>query len=552
MIWTDWGLRGGLLVQEMRTALGAPQGPSLGDFRVPSVNELLNEFGKISPDSVVAEGIRTNLGPPPTDPSMLYTVRAPEGDPLHLFKETEVNIFRLKYAAASKMDFEAMLAELSILARRALGLPQNECPVFRIGDSEKFHAHCGLQVGAPARCELSAGLFWALDDLSGSIACIPDTFPEIPMNIEETWAFNYFKQPTCVPEYRFYDYSGIIDFRFDDEGRSIGGFPIGVTIYFQDVPFQANRSALAQMLLRVKILWIMLHEAAHYAGGHLQYFREAFNLDEHRCRIDEVTQQEAHPNRTFEFMADRFATSALIRILTNRDVRATLPWPFQSVASVLRLAATAISGVIFVFAKAHSSYGSTSSHPTFRARLATAFNEIHQSGPRLRAAGLDVTDDEMDAVVKAAFEDLLRTTQKATNGIKFVSEAASHDFEQLRGNPATADIAVKAMERFAFYDAEDAAAGSAVCRINSWLELRRADGIGIPHDDEYYLTLVQWLKSMDRGTLQVIHSNSQYRDVRFDVFEERHRRWANEYADLYLDQQRAGLLVARHRLNWGP
>ena len=267
------------------------------------------------------------------------------------------------YTAACKDDFRTLLGHLSSEARFFLKYPELDSPSFDLEDSDKFGAHAEIYPNRGVRCRLSMGLFWGLDDLCAGIACEPKFFQQVAPTKPDDEYYATTAPPFFRADVRYCSYAPTL--QSNAENIHLTGAPhTALTLYFRSIPVSLSRVELSQILMRVQLLWVMMHEMAHHACGHLKYYRDALDLTDHVLQLDEVGESRAPmPDKTFELMADRFATHAVLQIMTDPIVRYYLPPRFRPPLNMIYIVTLAIGFVVMVFDRARKAFGGMGSHP---------------------------------------------------------------------------------------------------------------------------------------------------------------------------------------------
>jgi hypothetical protein len=276
---------------------------------------------------------------------------------------------------------------------------------------------------SPPNIVLTLGLFWALDDLVTRIVCLQGFAPALHEEISieanfvanETLAID--NDLEISPVVRFFDYAPL--------QRSGTVQTTVLSRFFTAVPLTAERKALAQILLRIGLLWVILHEESHHVLGHLRYRRGMPGADQdsaiHEGADGDLTGL-ANFSKVCEWQADRDATRGVLDVVIRPAVIAELPVRFRSPKSLLRLVMVAIGCVVLLFDRARlirRSMGSDehgSSHPTERTRFLAAMVHVRGQNEHWEAAGRlrGLTSDDVDAALLGATRDLAVANRPAS------------------------------------------------------------------------------------------------------------------------------------------
>jgi hypothetical protein len=300
------------------------------------------------------------------------------------------------YAEASRLDFLAICRQLFAVSRpdrRRSGDTEYDVVV---SDAAELDAYAALGAADTSRILVSLGLFWALDDVVTRLVCLTGfaaTDPEQIVPLEaaavDSESFVVNNDLEISPRARFYDYAAT--FR-QDTGRGTA-----LSRFYTVIPLNSERKALAQLLLRLGLLWVILHEESHHILGHVRYFREAQGMTAQEYALHEVAEHEmpagANLSKVAEWQADRSATRGVMDVVMRPSVVNELPGSFASPPWLLRLALVAIGCVITLFdrarliARAQGAGADPGSHPSERTRLLAA--AIHARGQNDRHAAID-------------------------------------------------------------------------------------------------------------------------------------------------------------------
>lgn len=267
----------------------------------------------------------------------------------------------------------------------------------------------------PPNIVLTLGLFWALDDLVTRLVCLQGFAPapneEIPLEasfvVNETLVVD--NDLEISPVARFFDYA--------PRQRAETVQMTVLSRFYTAVPLTAERKALAQILLRIGLLWVLLHEESHHVLGHLRYRRGMLGADQdsaiHDGADDQLTGM-ANISKVFEWQADRDATRGVLDVVIRSAVVDELPIRFRSPQSLLRLVMVAIGCVILLFDRTRllrramdaGEHGST--HPTERTRFLAATVHARGQNEHWEATGRPggLTPDDIAAALIGATRDL--------------------------------------------------------------------------------------------------------------------------------------------------
>lgn len=308
------------------------------------------------------------------------------------------------YIVASRVDFTDIWKSLFSHSRPNDLTAQDLAFRGILTDNPQLDAYATIAPDSTAEIVLSEGLFWALEDLVTRLVCLdgfagdPDDERRLEAEFVRSESFIVDNDFQISPEIRYFDYH----FRM----RRKTGRDTALSCFYTVFPLTSERKALAQLILRIGILWVMLHEESHHALGHLRYNRDALGVASRRYTLNETARTEAVPqgnvSKVFEWQADREATRGVVDVVMRQAVLDQLPSRYRSPAWLFRFAVVAMGCVIMLFdrarlfQKARGIIDDVGSHPTERTRLLSAsYHALERNisqvrdGPELRLTRSD-------------------------------------------------------------------------------------------------------------------------------------------------------------------
>jgi len=321
--------------------------------------------------------------------------------------------FSDNYAVASYLDFGDICRWLFLISRPDHKRAHDTHFNLALSDSVQLDAYASP--GRLPTIALTLGLFWALDDLVSRLVCLEGFAPApneeiaIEANFVEGDTFVVGNDLEVSPAARFSDYA---------PRRRAG--PVRVTAlsrFFTAIPLSAERKAVAQLIVRVGLLWVLLHEEAHHVLGHISYQQGMLGANQDSTIHDAADDQiagDANFSKVCEWQADRDATRGVLDVVIRPAVVDDLPARFRSPQSLMRLVMVAVGCVILLFDRARllrralntTEHGST--HPTERTRYLAAAVHVHRQNEHWQASGrpLWLAPDDIDAALIGATRDL--------------------------------------------------------------------------------------------------------------------------------------------------
>jgi hypothetical protein len=309
------------------------------------------------------------------------------GEALNLHPNREFRLeFATQYINAASQDLETLIGKLHQTSRPDASTMQVAFE-HSISSSLVFEASVGLNKSSKPRIQFSTGLLLALDDLFLRLCCNRNFFGrdyhlESKSTDNRVWDGCECLWPTRAkgyrPAMRYYDYTHepTVHHPNQQSEETIlsvfnSGFPYG----------DRERLNLAMGMVQIAVLWILMHEEAHYFNGHVHYFRQSWRVtgreapsqfDETSGRTHETFSRLHH--QTLEWQADRSATYATLDVaLRQEGLIGCLPkYCRESPRWVLRYILTAIGCIQLLFHKARLSAKSEGAYPSCRTRLASA------------------------------------------------------------------------------------------------------------------------------------------------------------------------------------
>jgi hypothetical protein len=321
--------------------------------------------------------------------------------------------FSESYAVASYLDFGDICRWLFLISRPDHKRARDTHISLVLSESPTFDAHASP--GQPPVISLTLGLFWALDDLVSRLVCLEGFAPgptqeiAVEATFVEGESFVIDNDLGVSPAIRFYNYA---------PHQRAGAVEVAALArFFTAVPLSKERQALAQLMVRVGLLWVLLHEESHHVLGHISYRQDMLGASQdstiHDAADDQITGQ-ANFSKVCEWQSDRDATRGVLDVVIRPAVVDELPPRFRSPRLLLRLVMVAIGCVILLFDRARllrralntTEHGST--HPTERTRYLAAAVHARGQNEHWQATGrpLWLPSDDIDAALIGATRDL--------------------------------------------------------------------------------------------------------------------------------------------------
>ncbi|WP_157253580.1 hypothetical protein [Nonomuraea typhae] len=321
------------------------------------------------------------------------------------------NLIR-EYTAASQVDFQAICQSMFALSRPVPAIDAGSAVSYQLLSTNQVEAYTDMASDGEARISMSQGLFLALEDVLSRLVSL-EGFADGPSENGRVRAVPLSRESLVVgndeqvrPTLRYMDYDPLL-IAGDVDGRdtALSGF-------FTAIPVSEERVHLAQLMLRISLLWVMLHEESHHLLGHLHWVDDRLGIAGDEIRIDEigppVTGVPHLMSKVLEWQADRDATRGVIDVVMRNSVLNELPQRFRSAQWLLRFILTAIGCTIAIFDKARIIHRSSGVHPSPRTRLlaAAATLQGYVPSPRLGAAELSLPPTSVREVSAAALTDI--------------------------------------------------------------------------------------------------------------------------------------------------
>jgi hypothetical protein len=324
-----------------------------------------------------------------------------------------VDGFSDDYAVASYLDFGDTCRWLFLISR-----PDHKRAYdthFNLALSDSLQLDAYASPGRLPTISLTLGLFWALDDLVSRLVCLEGFAPApnkeiaVEASFVEGDSFVVGNDLEISPAARFSDYA--------PRQRADAVRVTALSRFFTAVPLSAERKAVAQLMVRVGLLWVLLHEEAHHVLGHISYRQGVLgaHLDRtiHDAADDQITG-DANISKVCEWQADRDATRGVLDVVIRPAVVNELPPRFRSPQLLLRFIMVAIGCVILLFDRARllrralNTTDRASTHPTERTRYLAAAVHVRSQNERWQASGrpLWLAPDDIDAALIGATRDL--------------------------------------------------------------------------------------------------------------------------------------------------
>ncbi|MDX1920450.1 MAG: hypothetical protein SFU25_06905, partial [Candidatus Caenarcaniphilales bacterium] len=286
--------------------------------------------------------------------------------------------------------------------------------------------------------DFSVGTMLSLDDLFNRICCNKH-FIAFSIRGETLWNGTdcFWPQTEIIPRLRYYDYNPIRNSNFNFFiSTDIGMFYSGIPIKDDD------RMYLASLMSFIAKFWIMFHEESHYWHGHLHFAQEhrinsLLRISENGMKIE---QEISDLYRTFEWQADRNATSSLVSLFFGKG---NMPYELPNylkkeellLESYFRILFCAVGSLIMIFQKSNILMGGSSYYPSTQTRLTSMFGitissiiDINRKG-KLWVDGID-EQKLQEILINAEFSALLDLM--AVEDI--ITDEVEYDNDKLKSN----------------------------------------------------------------------------------------------------------------------
>jgi hypothetical protein len=290
------------------------------------------------------------------------------------------------YSQAAIKDSRILLNRLHSISRYSESVSYRHDIQYCISDYFNFDAFAQIISPQEAQIVISLGVFLAIEDLFLRLAANMDFYSFDP-NKEGKRQWHgcdclWFAGGIWSPHTRYYDYRISQDLT---ETVEINSVRINHLFAFHaSIPFESQRLILSSFMVDVGILWILMHEEAHYTEGHLAFLESQFGAVFSKQKLSEINQGSEDVNeisldlrKAMEFQADCVAAQSVVDIFCREEYLNLVPAYCEDRSTwFLRLLLVAIGSVILVLQKAHSIHGSSENYPSPLTRLTTIFRYV--------------------------------------------------------------------------------------------------------------------------------------------------------------------------------
>ena len=192
--------------------------------------------------------------------------------------------------------------------------------------------------------------------------------------------FNYLPNEQFVPDARAI---ALRDYVHGSPREHLWGSPSWIGRYVKKMPTDKTRLKLAIAMVDIGLLWILLHEEAHFRLGHLHLSGEVKGIrgevrHQPSSRLSDLFDP-VRANHVFEWQADRHATDGIIDILTFEPAyRDLLPDHIKnSWVWILRFAIASIGVVMSAIDVGRFHFGSSKYYPPPSVRFCAVARSAH-------------------------------------------------------------------------------------------------------------------------------------------------------------------------------
>lgn len=333
------------------------------------------------------------------------------------------------YLEAALEDSKILLDRLHAMSRYSVPTAYLHNLQISVSDYLSFDAFICTSSPKEVQIVLSLGIFLALEDLFWRLASSMDFFSFDPSKGDQSkGSSRQWHGCECFwliggvwsPNHRYYDYRIAQDFEklFDMRLEQIRNSFLSA--FHSSIPFEPARLILSSFMVDVGILWILMHEEAHYTQGHLALLESIYGDDFSKLMLGEIDLQNEDTDsiplnilKAMEFQADCVAAHAIVDIFCREEVPITTVIPDycdNKLVWFLRLLFVAVGGTVLILQKAHSINGSSENYPLPLTRLTTIFRYVidRVKDPSKIACKMfaDFSDFDFNCSITGALDDL--------------------------------------------------------------------------------------------------------------------------------------------------
>jgi hypothetical protein len=285
--------------------------------------------------------------------------------------------FGTDYIASAASDYTPLVKTLS--ARSKFDNPKYQptsALSLHTSDSLTFDAYAQMEPdGTSTTFVVSLGLLFAIEDLFIRACCNHSFFSFDFRSYEEIWPgcdCLWLRGGFSVPYTRFYDYRQQVLSPLGGEDAEGPYLASQLSGFFTGIPFDNVRWHLSQILTKIALTYVLVHEEAHYWEGHLHFMNKTHGL----LRMSEAAGHgipgDAELLKLLEWQADRHAARGALDVWFRPKMLPALPGIYGGSREwLLRLIMTAVASVTLIFHKVQSIYGSSTKYPQPRSRAIT-------------------------------------------------------------------------------------------------------------------------------------------------------------------------------------
>jgi hypothetical protein len=342
------------------------------------------------------------------------STEAYEKELLHAFNSLS------SYSQAAIKDSRKLLDRLYSISRCTEPVSYDHDIRVCVTDYLNFDAFIQVTSSQEAQIVISLGVFIAIEDLFMRLTASMDFFSFDPSKggnrqwhgCECFWIPSGFWGPMT----RYYDYRICGYQTYIPDLSSIGVSHLFA--FHSSIPLDHQRLILSTLMADIGLLWMLMHEEAHYTEGHLALLEKQYSAIFSKRKLGEITQERDENNsiplgllKAMEFQADCVATHATVDIICCEEYFRLMPdYCENQPAWFLRALLVAIGSTVLILQKAHSINGSAEDYPLPLTRLTTiiryATGRIKDARkPAYRLFG-DMSEEELNIAVCGALDDL--------------------------------------------------------------------------------------------------------------------------------------------------
>jgi len=284
------------------------------------------------------------------------------------------------YLSSLKEDLDNLLTHLFVISRHSEPTELTHKLYFQSENDLTFDATISIKNQNEVVSKISYGLLLAIDDLFFRLAANQDFF---------SFGFNDGKHQFDGCQCRWFDVAEDIPhpfiryFSYEHQKDNLFPRPNAsfLTRFYSVIPLDGQRLQLANFMTNIALLWIMMHEEAHYCRGHVLYMQEiglrsssgSLGISETKNHTTEksATNDSSRIRKIFESQADQSGARAVIDIFFRDKYCDLLPgYCVEDKALwLLRLIIVTMASEILIFQKANLIYGSHNEYPSTKTRL---------------------------------------------------------------------------------------------------------------------------------------------------------------------------------------